>query len=50
MKHLLDVDDLTGIILDWGTDGSANNADVNGSGVVDVDDLTELILAWGLCE
>jgi hypothetical protein len=45
----VDVDDLTAVILDWGTDGSANNGDIDGSGVVDVDDLTEVILGWGAC-
>jgi hypothetical protein len=45
----IDVDDLTAVILDWGTDGSANNADIDGSGIVDVDDLTAIILAWGPC-
>ena len=33
-----------------GMDGSANNGDVDGSGLVDVDDLTTVILAWGPCE
>jgi hypothetical protein len=46
---VVDVDDLTAVILDWGTDGSGNNGDVDGSGVVDVDDLTEIILGWGPC-
>jgi hypothetical protein len=45
----VDVDDLTAIILDWGTDGSTFNADLDGSGTVDVDDLTAVILGWGPC-
>jgi hypothetical protein len=45
----VDVDDLTAVILDWGTDGSQFNGDVDGSGMVDVDDLTAVILAWGPC-
>jgi hypothetical protein len=45
----VDVDDLTAVILDWGTDGSQFNGDVDGSGIVDVDDLTAVILAWGAC-
>ena len=28
----VDVTDLTAVILDWGTDGSANNGDTNGDG------------------
>ncbi|MHC5025864.1 MAG: hypothetical protein ACYTGR_03785 [Planctomycetota bacterium] len=43
----VDVQDLTAVILDWGSDGSGNNGDVNGDGLVDVTDLTEVILAWG---
>jgi hypothetical protein len=46
---VVDVDDLTAVILDWGTDGSGNGADIDGSGLVDVDDLTEVILGWGPC-
>jgi hypothetical protein len=46
---MVDVDDLTAVILDWGTDGSMFNGDVDGSGLVDVDDLTLVILAWGPC-
>jgi YVTN family beta-propeller protein len=45
----VDVDDLTAVVLDWGTDGSQFNGDVDGSGVVDVDDLTLVILNWGAC-
>jgi uncharacterized membrane protein len=43
----VDVDDLTAIIIAWGTDDPA--ADVDGNGIVDVDDLTAIILAWGPC-
>jgi hypothetical protein len=45
----VNVDDLTAVLLDWGTDGSQFNGDVDGSGMVDVDDLTAVILAWGPC-
>jgi hypothetical protein len=45
----VDVDDLVAVILDWGTDGSANGGDVDGSGLVDVDDLLDLLVAWGPC-
>jgi hypothetical protein len=45
----VDVDDLTAVILAWGTDGSGSGADINGDGLVDVDDLTEVILGWGPC-
>ncbi len=46
----VNVVDLVNVILDWGTDGSANGGDVDGSGIVDVADLDEVILAWGPCE
>jgi hypothetical protein len=46
---VVDVDDLTAVILDWNSDGSAHGGDVDGSGTVDVDDLTTVILAWGTC-
>jgi hypothetical protein len=42
-----DVQDLTAVILAWGTNDAA--ADVNDDGVVNVQDLTEVILAWGDC-
>ncbi|MHC5004494.1 MAG: hypothetical protein ACYTJ0_15380, partial [Planctomycetota bacterium] len=45
----VDVDDLVGVILDWGTDGATNGTDIDGSGLVDVDDLVAVILAWGPC-
>jgi probable HAF family extracellular repeat protein len=45
----VDVDDLTNVVLDWGTDGSGHGGDVDGSGIVDVDDLTLVILGWGPC-
>jgi hypothetical protein len=45
----IDADDLVNVILDWGTDGSANNTDVDGNGVVNTDDLVTVILAWGPC-
>ena len=52
----VNVDDLNAVILDWGTDGSANGGDVSGSlpgtppnGVVDINDLVTVIVNWGLC-
>ncbi|MHC4908742.1 MAG: M12 family metallo-peptidase [Planctomycetota bacterium] len=42
-----DVQDLTNVILAWGSDDA--DADVNSDGIVDVQDLTEVILAWGDC-
>ena len=41
--------DLVAIIVDWGTDGSANNTDIDGNGIVNVDDLVEVIVNWGVC-
>jgi hypothetical protein len=43
----VDVDDLIGIILAWGTDDPA--ADLDGDGVVDVGDLQTVITDWGPC-
>ena len=43
------MDDLTNVILDWGTDGSGHGGDLDGNGIVDVDDLTAVILGWGPC-
>ena len=52
----VNVDDLNNIILDWGTDGSANGGDVSDNtgagdpdGIVDVGDLVAVITAWGDC-
>jgi hypothetical protein len=45
---VVDVDDLTAVILGWGTCPGCL-ADVDGDGDVDVDDLTAVILAWGDC-
>ncbi len=42
----MDVDDLVNVMLDWGTDGSAHNGDVDGDGIVDADDLIAVILAY----
>jgi hypothetical protein len=44
---VVDVDDLTDVILQWGTDDPAT--DINGSGDVDIDDLVAVLLAWGVC-
>jgi hypothetical protein len=38
------------VILDWGTDGSKRNGDVNRDGIVNNDDLMLVILAWGVCD
>ena len=43
-----DVDDLVGVILNWGGDGGLI-FDIDGNGAVDVDDLVAVILAWGSC-
>ena len=52
----VNVDDLNNVILDWGTDGSANGGDVTGAtpgsppdGTVDVNDLNAVIVGWGGC-
>ena len=52
----MDVNDLNSVILDWGTDGSANGGDITGpdpgsqpDGVVDVNDLNAVIVNWGVC-
>ena len=44
---LVNVDDLTTVILAW--NGDDPDADINGDGVVGVDDLTAVILGWGSC-
>jgi hypothetical protein len=44
---VVDVQDLTAVILAWGMNNPA--ADVNNDGIVDVQDLTAVILAWGNC-
>lgn len=53
---IINVDDLNNVILDWGTDGSANGGDVAGpfagdppDGIVDVNDLNAIIIGWGVC-
>lgn len=46
---LVDVQDLTAVILQWGQGGGYSTADVNSDGFVDVQDLTAVILEWGLC-
>ncbi|HWB20355.1 MAG TPA: GC-type dockerin domain-anchored protein, partial [Phycisphaerales bacterium] len=43
----VNIDDLTQIILNWGTNNA--NADINDDGIVNIDDLTAVILAWGPC-
>ena len=53
---VVNVDDLTNVILDWGTDGSANGGDLTGpiagsppDGTVGVNDLNAVIVGWGAC-
>ncbi|HWB19080.1 MAG TPA: hypothetical protein VG711_02180, partial [Phycisphaerales bacterium] len=43
----VNIDDLTQIILNWGTNDA--NADINDDGNVNIDDLTAVILGWGPC-
>jgi T5SS/PEP-CTERM-associated repeat protein len=43
---VVDVDDLTAVILAWGVCPAPCAADIDGNGVVDVDDLTQVILSW----
>ena len=52
----VDVNDLNNVILDWGTDGSANGGDITGpvpgsppDGIVNVNDLNAVIVGWGAC-
>ncbi|MHC5001741.1 MAG: hypothetical protein ACYTJ0_01320 [Planctomycetota bacterium] len=45
----VEVDDLTAVALDWGSDGSAHGGDVTANGMVDVDDLVAVLLGWGPC-
>ena len=53
---VVNVDDLTNVILDWGTDGSANGGDLTGpiagsppDGTVGANDLNAVIVGWGAC-
>ncbi|HWB20698.1 MAG TPA: PQQ-dependent sugar dehydrogenase [Phycisphaerales bacterium] len=43
----VNIDDLTQIILNWGTNNAS--ADINNDGNVNIDDLTAVILSWGAC-
>lgn len=47
----VDVDDLVGVIVDWGCVGEVLpcDGDVNGDGLTNVDDLVEVVLQWGPC-
>ncbi|HWB19700.1 MAG TPA: GC-type dockerin domain-anchored protein, partial [Phycisphaerales bacterium] len=45
--HQVNIDDLTAVILGWGT--SNPSGDVNRDGAVNIDDLTAVILSWGAC-
>jgi hypothetical protein len=44
---LVNIDDLTQVILNWGTNNAV--ADIDDDGVVEIDDLTAVILDWGTC-
>lgn len=46
---VVDVQDLTRVILDWGSQGPGCSlpADVDGDGFVDLQDLAAVLLAWG---
>ncbi|HWB19137.1 MAG TPA: dockerin type I domain-containing protein, partial [Phycisphaerales bacterium] len=44
----INIDDLTAIILQWGSSCPCS-ADINHDGQVNIDDLTAVILAWGSC-
>ncbi|MHC4990534.1 MAG: hypothetical protein ACYTGC_06095 [Planctomycetota bacterium] len=45
----VDVDDLINVLLDWGTDGSAHNGDINLTNFVDKADVITVIHYWGPC-
>ncbi|HWB21117.1 MAG TPA: proprotein convertase P-domain-containing protein [Phycisphaerales bacterium] len=44
---VVNIDDLTAVILAWGTSNAT--ADINNDGNVNIDDLTAIILGWGAC-
>jgi hypothetical protein len=49
--NVVDVDDLLGVINNWGECGlGICNADITCNGAVDVDDLLAVINAWGSCD
>ena len=37
------------VVLDFGTDGSANGGDADGNGLVDIDDVVFVVLNFGPC-
>jgi glucose/arabinose dehydrogenase len=45
----VDIDDIVNVVLDFGTDGSANGGDADGSGLVDIDDIVLVVLQFGTC-
>ena len=45
----VDIDDIVAVVLDFGTDGSANGGDTNCDGTVDIDDIVLVVLSWGSC-
>jgi hypothetical protein len=46
---VVDVDDLTQLLLDWGTDGAEHHTDITGDGVVNSDDLLAALMSWMDC-
>ena len=46
---VVDIDDIVNVVLDFGTDGSANRGDVDGSGTVDIDDIVVVVIGFGPC-
>ncbi|MHC4909906.1 MAG: hypothetical protein ACYTF9_09330, partial [Planctomycetota bacterium] len=46
---VVNVGDLTNVILDWGMSGSGLPSDVAPNCAIDVADLTAVILGWGQC-
>ena len=44
---VVDIDDIINVVLDFGTDCSAHNGDVDCSGLVDSDDVVEVVINTG---
>ena len=44
----VDIDDIQNVVLDFGTDGSANGGDADGDGDVDIDDVQMVVLNFGV--
>ncbi|HWB21208.1 MAG TPA: hypothetical protein VG711_12995, partial [Phycisphaerales bacterium] len=47
--HTVNINDLTSIILAWGTTCDQCVEDITNDGLINIDDLTAVILAWGRC-